>query len=460
MVTAYILGAGFSRAVSSSMPLLTELGLRVRDGDTEIANRVSAHEIEAFESWMSQVSTPQPYRDRAENLEAKGLYLRATREISAILRDEVITASSRPLPGWLLDLVELWHASRSSVGTFNYDTLVEIAVRRARLYDANSRLIVPWPTVINFAPSGTAGRTFGEDGRNAAWESFDLLKLHGSINWYWVPDDESSATLERVPLFDGEREDERDFAPARWLPGKEPYIVPPVALKSAFYGGSITSHLWQSASQAIAEADEIVLMGYSVPTTDLTTLGLLRESVSGRSHIRITVCDLYPDTVVERVRNVLPPSAEVEIEAFGGPNAIERFTSDRLLQARQETILRVRAKLAASPSAPLGVSASERMMRQVIAVTRDGQTVTCTTTPEFHAGSWTPMTDLKAEDSIGPSFVVPARALNSALDGATELRVVDHDSSARLWTSFGETIADEEWIVLAAGLAKHDFNPI
>lgn len=71
MVTAYILGAGFSRAVSSSMPLLTELGLRVRDGDTEIANRVSAHEIEAFESWMSQVSTPQPYRDRAENLEAK-----------------------------------------------------------------------------------------------------------------------------------------------------------------------------------------------------------------------------------------------------------------------------------------------------------------------------------------------------------------------------------------------------
>ncbi|GAA5210617.1 hypothetical protein [Microbacterium kyungheense] len=460
MGSSYILGAGFSRAVSSSMPLLTELGLRVRDGDEEIANRVSAHEIEAFESWMSQASTPQPYRDRAENLEAKGLYLRATREISAILRDEVITASSRPLPGWLLDLVELWHATRASVSTFNYDTLVELAVRRACLYDANSRLIVPWPTVINFAPSGSAGRTFGEDGRDATWTSFDLLKLHGSINWYWVPGDDSSATLERVPLFDGEREEERNFAPARWLPGKEPYIVPPVALKSAFYGGPITSHLWQSASHAIGEAAEIVLMGYSVPTTDLTTLGLLRESLSRRSHIRITVCDLYPDTVVQRVRNVLPPSAEVEIEVFDGPNAIERFTTDRLLRAREETVRRVRTKLASRPSAPLGVSASEGMMRQVTAVTRDGQTVTCTTSPEFHAGSWPRLTDLKAEDSIGPSFVVPAHTLDSTLDGATDLRVVDRDSSARVWTTFGETIADEEWIVLAAGLPKQDFKPV
>lgn len=459
MTTTYILGAGFSRAASSSMPLMTELGLRVRDGDTEIAKRVSSHEIEAFESWMSQVSSPQPYRDRAENLEAKGLYLRATRGISAILRDEVSAASSEQLPGWLLNLVELWHVTRASVSTFNYDTLVEIAVRRAHLYDSAARVIVPWPTVINFAPSGTAGRTLGEEGRDVTWTSFDLLKLHGSINWYWVPDDDSNASLERVPLFDGERDDERDFLPARWLPGKEPYIVPPVALKSAFYGGSITSHLWQSASEAIQRADEIVFMGYSAPTTDLTALGLIRESLTGRQRICITVCDLYPDAVVSRVQSVLPPSIEIEIETFEGPDAIERFTAERTSQIRQEAVQRVQTQLALAPNAPLGVSASKRMMRQVIEVRRHGKTVTCTTTPEFHAGSWTSTTDLRAEDGIGPSYLIQARTLCSALDRATDLRAVDQISSAQVWGTFSETIANDEWMVLAAGLAKGDFKP-
>ena len=34
-------------------------------------------------------------------------------------------------------------------------------------------------------------------------DTFRLLKLHGSLDWWWTPEDETGATLSRSPLVGG-----------------------------------------------------------------------------------------------------------------------------------------------------------------------------------------------------------------------------------------------------------------
>ncbi len=448
----YVLGAGFSRAVSPSMPLLNELGRRVHELDGVLRDRVSSHEILNFENWMSQVATPEPYRNRAENHDALSLYSRAVIQIGRVLQGEVSVATEGALPDWLTRLVQMWHTSKATVATFNYDTLAEIAARRGNLFDPSDRLVLPWQTVINFAPPGN-DRTIGEDSRNITWSSFRLLKLHGSINWYWVPDDSSGATLERVPLFDGAVDDEKAFDSSRWLPGREPYIVPPVATKSVFYGGPLTTHLWQSAGRALRKTTELVIMGYSMPVTDLTTLGLLQESLRDKRALSIVVCDLNPDDVVDRLEKLLPTDIHLDVATFKGENAIEQYVDDRWASARKEAIADLRIKLVDAGEMPLSVNARDQRMQQVSSFTRSGESLTVRASNSFHAAMWRDDADLNPEEGIGSSYFLAASALATALDGCVELKVQDRFGEAEVWGGRPLQLAGRQWFDLYANLA-------
>lgn len=108
-----------------------------------------------------------------------------------------------------------------------------------------------------------------------------LLKLHGSLDWWWVPRDESGVTLSRydtgstfgapVPLTDENR--------SLHLPGLERFLIPPLATKSAYYRNPITRQLWQDAYRALCSAKRISLVGYSLPLTDIVMSGMLRSAI-------------------------------------------------------------------------------------------------------------------------------------------------------------------------------------
>ena len=119
-----------------------------------------------------------------------------------------------------------------------------------------------------------------------------LLKLHGSVDWWWVPGDVSGMSLAREGVYG------RIGSPNRLglglrehlLPGRERFIVPPLAMKSAYYRNPLTRQLWQEAYEAIREATQFMLIGYSLPVTDFVIARMLGSALGTRS-VRLEVVD-------------------------------------------------------------------------------------------------------------------------------------------------------------------------
>lgn len=45
-------------------------------------------------------------------------------------------------------------------------------------------------------------------------------------------------------------------------------IVPPAAVKSPYYKNRTLQELWRLAAEALSQAEELVMMGFSLPQTD------------------------------------------------------------------------------------------------------------------------------------------------------------------------------------------------
>ncbi|WP_171229224.1 hypothetical protein [Ruegeria sp. HKCCA4008] len=75
-----------------------------------------------------------------------------------------------------------------------------------------------------------------------------------------------------------------------------PLIIPPVKDKSYQFFGSLFESLWQQAGDALQACDEVVVIGYSFPRTDLKSLGLFKDAfVRRRSVPRVTIIDPSPN---------------------------------------------------------------------------------------------------------------------------------------------------------------------
>lgn len=98
---------------------------------------------------------------------------------------------------WLPPFVKAAHQTRASVVTFNYDTLIECAVGAGLLYEWGMYDPVSWTEITGDVPNWPAGAA--RLGATRA-DTFRLLKLHGSLNWYWSPGDQTGATVARRAL--------------------------------------------------------------------------------------------------------------------------------------------------------------------------------------------------------------------------------------------------------------------
>jgi hypothetical protein len=286
MKQAVILGAGFSLAVSPVMPSTNQLAKlvldRLEDEGVAVRRRPGG---EGFEAWLSRLAEAQPDRTTAENLDNQALFVRvagALRETVVELQQDVLASDP---PWWLRRFVGALHYSGSStVITFNYDMLVEYALEWCRLFDHDDVRVL-MSSALRYGPTRPYQPATGISHGEQRAETFDLLKLHGSVDAYWVPGDVSGATINRwdpgtrwrqpvVPSDDERRE---------VLPGREPFLIPPAAAKSAFYANPVSRELWQRAAAAIGQADEVVLIGYSLPMTDLVTSGMLADRLRDSS---------------------------------------------------------------------------------------------------------------------------------------------------------------------------------
>ena len=344
------------------MPLTDELGNEALARDPQRLGRSNNKDTfrgGQFESWLSRRAEPQPYLSSSDDMQNRAIFTRTTELISQILDERVEQALTREMPSWLGELISVWHLRRSSVLTFNYDTLIECAFESMPLWDWRAQTRFLWPSLINYSPEGKAATSFAEVGGDVPpHQSFRLWKLHGSLNWHWVPGDPTGATVRRARLPgvfgmpDTVKADELHWA----APGRERFIVPPAALKSGYYANPITREIWQRGFAALQSARKITLMGYSVPMTDLSTSGMLAEALASGQVREVEVVDYAPDgggtgsSIADRISALGAFDVNAHAE-FSGDSAIPAFVEKLVREVAQAAVVAIRSdkSIARSP---------------------------------------------------------------------------------------------------------------
>src|SRR5690606_12861168 len=80
-----------------------------------------------------------------------------------------------------------------------------------------------------------------------------------------------------------------------------PLIIPPVKNKDYELFGALFRQLWDAAEALLVDTDEIVVIGYSFPKTDLRSNRLFVDAMLKRSTVpKVVIIDPAPERIAER----------------------------------------------------------------------------------------------------------------------------------------------------------------
>ena len=336
---AFVLGAGFSRAISDEMPLLTELGEEMfkrlaADAPAALPNLPPAD----FENWLSFLAEDNPWLGEEDRLRNRSLFLRVSGLLCKLISTRETAARRDALPDWLRMLVARWHEDEASIITLNYDTLVEAAFTEVvGVYDtprARGPNYVS-PSQIFRAPLTPIYARAGGAVAPEVISTFQLLKLHGSRTWLYSGREsyfgEAIYDATSFQAWGSEDAHERPWL----LEDKVPLVVPPTSGKTGFFNNETVRLQWRLAYEALQEADRIFIVGYSLPPTDLLTRFLLQAG----SRSGATIVAVNRDfSIVDRLRQVL---RESEVESIIQPDAL-RCLAELLPPSTQEPRVNLR----------------------------------------------------------------------------------------------------------------------
>lgn len=358
-----VLGAGFSKAAFETMPLTDELGNKAIELARALHPDIGLPPVSfspqySFETLLSLLAEDQPHLTEAENRVNAARFAALSEAVARTLDDAQDRAFPGEAPPWLYELLAVWSVSGTTIITLNYDTLVETAVETMQV-----RTMRPLQSPPKFLGGAVQDHVRATDllrdrppvpwvidgGRAGPVPAMRLLKLHGSVDWWWVPGDMSGMSLAREGTYGCIGSPERLAAELRdqHLPGRERFIVPPLATKSGYYRNPLTRQLWHEAYEAISQAPRLALIGYSLPTTDFVIAGMVRSGLGARE-VLLEVVDKYPEGPIQRLRGLATAETANRISRFSetdGSSALENYTAER----SDEVALVVAESLALDP---------------------------------------------------------------------------------------------------------------
>jgi len=181
--------------------------------------------------------------------------------------------------------------------TFNWDLLVDNLISSQEGYSPNY--------AFEFAKTYKA-----EEWQNDKPETKHpkLLKLHGSLNWMYCKKCKKSYNY----VLKGKVTTDTILNPeAQWLkcPGcnsqLEPIIIPPTMNKN-YEKWNIIKQIWERAHEALVVADEVTIIGYSLPVTDFRTKWLFMKVCAERTQPlnKLTVVDKYPNGLFAKYKQL------------------------------------------------------------------------------------------------------------------------------------------------------------
>lgn len=299
----FILGAGFSKALNPKYPTLKELSKSIE----EQYARLTTDEHKLFDQPTTMIAKyyfllPKeirnniehvltylyadfPWKTHVEQNMDKALYFDILHRISYLFSYQ----PSNIKPEYK-KLGEYINQKNATCITFNYDLLLEKLLNdtftfRVALTDKN---IVSDSYKYHYRMPLT---TFDAKDylKTDSYDYPEILKLHGSINWIYKTNGNINDLM---------------FNPTAnnyGIPeGYSPFIVPPVTDKTLFYRNPHLPQIWQIAKERIKWANNIYIIGYSFPETDLSAKFLIefamqKNPIEDYNNKKIYLVDLKPN---------------------------------------------------------------------------------------------------------------------------------------------------------------------
>jgi hypothetical protein len=241
--------------------------------------------LEAGSSSTAAFKVSQLQTKRTNLLDA----LSATLEESADVAKTTSVGHKKPC-GYHRSIVEAL-SPKDTIISFNYDCVIDHALRTTGIAKWSARHGYGF-----FKPSRVVGYQpwNAEKAPDAQNRSINLLKLHGSLNWFPFPEDQASGEIklrERPYKQNGQKRYE---------------IIPPEYVKTVA-SRPIFRELWSRAELALRKASVLAFVGFSFTPTDLDVEALFRLALVNSPLKRVVIVN--PDTAHrKRIRKILAPA--------------------------------------------------------------------------------------------------------------------------------------------------------
>lgn len=350
MSKCYILGAGFSKAVSN-LPIMRELSQRFHKIANEqdqagnknrhewgmhIVSYIGMLETEFFIKPCVDIESGQKYENCnfQENLEAliSFIDLNTSGGIYATIRDKDGNRSGYSKDTLFWNYSDLGQLKRE-IKTFLYLTLIKPEVD-TRLLASFIKQLNPEDSIITFNYDLIMERALFErglwyprDGYGIKFDDFPednisvddptsipLYKLHGSLNWgnpslFNPPMKIDFFYDDGSPIFPGYLIDEK---PDRFIPFRgahDGHWMMPSYMKN--FTNPLLLSIWKKAFSTIQTADEVVVVGYSLPKED--SAACLLFGTSDIKEKKMTLVDLNAQNLVPKYNEI---SGNTDIKVY------------------------------------------------------------------------------------------------------------------------------------------------
>ncbi|MBS6474312.1 MAG: SIR2 family protein [Acetobacter sp.] len=331
----FFLGAGFSKAIDEDYPLME--GLTQNIGIMLEKESVAKHYEEIapltkgnVESLLTYLATDFPWKSDVTKFSNHALYAAIIEKISEEFKRLIKEYKGINNPVWnqFSSFVKKNWEDCNFI-TLNYDILLEQLLLKNFIEKENDKY-----SIFNGFYRYPIAYIGERDNSAFLGEAKDkvpaILKLHGSANWFWA-----GMTPSDVLYYRMWENDESETA----LQGLKPYIIPPVMDKNAFYNHIAIHSLWKRAEQLLKDAEEIYIIGFSFPQTDLSVKYLFQSALRDSTAPIYVINPEQEKTLRINYDKVFGNKSNVIYEYVGkkkkDPNVTERFIKEHLLLQRE-----------------------------------------------------------------------------------------------------------------------------
>ncbi len=271
----FILGSGFSKSFSAKMPTMNDLTERLFNlNDEEFKTLIQfvqniyqksnqLDEFRSIENIANIIFSKRIFRNFEEEMDYEKLKFELIKFIyKEIQKQEIDRNKADTLYKFILKCSNDLRANKHDlIFNFNYDLIIE------NLLNLKQENRIELSYGLKFERYDTQNETALKDPKNGTLE---LLKLHGSFNWFRAKGSESN-DIRNIYLL-------HKTDPMYTIHSNDiPTYIPMTNVKALFLTGTLYNTLWSKAVEHLNECDEIIFIGYGFPHTDLNNLSLFLD---------------------------------------------------------------------------------------------------------------------------------------------------------------------------------------